>query len=154
MANRQGVNFDALTKTEIADAFKVTTKTIENWCNDGCPVTKGTGQNSYSLYQVHNWLISREVEKLVPSDGESLKDQKTKKEIERLTAQVNKINERYIDIDVHNSILAARAKSLAIFFTTGAIKNAVHYAGKTLQEIQTIRFQEAKEAMDVYLGTN
>lgn len=150
MSNRKGINFDLLSKTEISDAFKVTTKTIENWVKDGCPRTE---DNKYSVYRVYGWLLSREMEKVAPSGEESLKDQKLKKEIERLTAQVNKINERFIDIDVHETILSARAKSLSAFLMTSAVKNAVHYMGKTLQEVQTIRAAEAKEAMDAYVGS-
>lgn len=150
MAKTNKINFDKLLMNDLSQAFHVTRRQIYNWVNDGCPRNK---DKSFKLNEVHEWLINRLEIKQSGKKNLSLKDQKLEKEIQLKDAQINKIRETQIEKSVMDSILAARAKSLSIYLETSAVKNSVHYVGKTLTEIQNLRHREAVEAMEVYVGS-
>ena len=68
-----GLTADSLNLNAIAEMFHVTHKSVQRWVVEGCPRNPDL---SYSLLQVHNWLVQRETEKL--KSGDNLKDQKLK----------------------------------------------------------------------------
>jgi len=146
MSNSKAPSFDSVRVGDIADCYHVTRRTVNDWLDAGCPRNRN---KSMSIYQVHKWLLARAESK---GDSSSLKDRKTEKEIERLEAQISKINEKTVDKDFMDQVLAIRAKSLSSFLETAAVKNSIHYVGKTLQEVQNLRFREAQESMETYLG--
>lgn len=148
MSNKHGKCFDALTVGEISEAFHVTRRTVNNWILQGCPRNQ---DKSMSAYQVHNWLLSRQKKEITKKEPD-LKDQKTLQEIERLKIQNAKFNDEYIEKSLYDQILSARARSLTIYLERSAVRNTVYYVGKTLEEMQTIRFQEVQEMMKAYVG--
>ena len=52
------IDFNILTRRQIAEALGKTERTITNWVKDGCPRQNG----KYSLPAVIEWLIAREVD--------------------------------------------------------------------------------------------
>ena len=148
MSNKHGINFDSLPVGDISEIFHVTRRTVNNWIIQGCPRNP---DKSMSIYQVHNWLIGRQKKDLTKKQPD-LKDQKILQEIERLKIQNAKFNDEYVEKSLFDQILAARARSLTIYLERSAAKNTVHYVGKTLEEMQTIRFQEVEEMMRAYVG--
>jgi hypothetical protein len=109
-----------------------------------------------SIYETHRWILSRETGKLINGDGDegSLKSAKLKKDIELIDTKIQKIREQYVLKEVMDTVLAARAKALSIFLQTAAIKNVVHYVGRTLEQLQAIRFEESQQAMAAYCGVS
>jgi hypothetical protein len=153
MPNKKQASFDAVTIKAAAECFHTTRRTIEKWVIAGCPKNP---DGTISIYQIYRWKTEQEIEKAsAPTEDKkkSLKDRKTEKEIERLEAQISKIRDQFISKDIHDQVLSSRAKALSIYLETAAIKNAIHYMGKTLEQVQAIRFQESKEAMEAYVGS-
>lgn len=125
------ISFDSLKISEIAAAFKVTTKTVDNWVNDTkCPCPRHPDK-SFSLKAVHTWLLERELKKVSGEGGEdeyTLKEAKLKKEIEMLTAKIDKVNEKLIDRDLSNDMLASRAQTTSDFWKSAIQKNVPYMA--------------------------
>lgn len=88
MISRDNYPFHACREKDIADVYHVTTKTIRKWVKDGCPKNP---DRSYSIYNIHCWLMDREISKYksVEESGD-LGSQKTRKEIELLTARIER----------------------------------------------------------------
>lgn len=148
MSNKHGISFDALTVGDISEVFHVTRRTLNNWIVQGCPRNP---DKTMSVYQVHNWLINRQKKEFTKKQPD-LKDQKLQHEIEKLKIQNAKFNDEYIEKSLFDQILAARARSLTIYLERSAAKNTVHYVGKTLEEMQAIRFREVEDMMRAYVG--
>lgn len=142
--------FEEVRIKDIMDAFHVSRQTVSKWIESGCPIKVN---KRMSFYEVHRWILSRETGKLL-GDGGSLKTRKLEKDIELMDTKIQKIRGTYILKEVMDSVLSARAKALAIYLQTGAIKNAIHYLGRTLEQIQAIRFEESQQAMSVYCGVS
>lgn len=85
---KNAIPFHSLREKDIAEAFMITPRQVRNWVKDGCPINK---DRSYSLYQVHTWLMERIEGKYKGlAEGGDLESQKTRKEIELLTAKIEK----------------------------------------------------------------
>lgn len=88
MARSKEIAFHALREKDIAEAFHVTNRTVRNWVKSGCPINP---DRSYSLFNVHEWLLERERAKLtVIAAGGTLEEQKLIKEIEVLEGRIEK----------------------------------------------------------------
>lgn len=88
MARSKEIAFHALREKDIAEAFHVTDRTVRNWVKYGCPMNP---DRSYSLFNVHEWIIEREKKKLAAFvEGGSLEEQKLQKEIEVLEQRIEK----------------------------------------------------------------
>lgn len=88
MARSKEIAFHALREKDIAEAFHVTNRTVRNWVKSGCPINP---DRSYSLFNVHEWLLERERAKLtVIAAGVTLEEQKLIKEIEVLEGRIEK----------------------------------------------------------------
>jgi hypothetical protein len=120
------IGFDSLKLSEIAAAFKVTTKSVDNWVNDTkCPCPRHPDK-TFSLHAVHKWLLEREIKKMSPEDSGdpmNLREAKLKKEIEMLTAKIAKVNEELIDRNLSNDMLASRAKTTSDFWKDAVQRN-------------------------------
>ena len=81
-----------------------------------------------------------------------LKEEKLKKEIEFLQTRINEKNDTTMDRALHETILVSRAGSLRSFFEKTFMSNAIHLAGKTVDEVRTVMYDLLKHAMDAYLG--
>lgn len=125
------ISFDSLKLSEVAAAFKVTTKTVDNWVNDTkCPCPRHPDK-SFSLHAVHNWLLERELKRnSVDDTGEptNLKDEKLRNEIVMLKAKIGKVNEKLIDRDLSNDILASRSGTTSDFWESAIQKNVPYMA--------------------------
>ena len=70
-------------KKQLADAFEVSTRTITEWQNQGCPVLSGSssggngGENTYHMKSVFDWYAQREAD---------IENGKLRKEVEDLRA--------------------------------------------------------------------
>lgn len=144
------IDFDSLSMNDLASAFHVTRRQVYNWLDEGCPRNK---DKTFCLSSVHKWLLEKVEIKQEKKKEPSLKDQKLQKEIQLKDAQINKIREQFIEKSVHDAILASRAKSLSIYLKNTAVKNSVHYVGKSLTQIQNLRHREVEEAMEAYVGS-
>ena len=79
MARSKEIAFHALREKDIAEAFHVTNRTVRNWVKSGCPINP---DRSYSLFNVHEWLLERERAKLtVIAEGGTLEEQKLKRKL-------------------------------------------------------------------------
>lgn len=128
---------------EIEECFHVSRRTVNNWIDAGCPRNP---DKTMSINQVHRWLLQRE------TGSGSLKDRKLEKEIEWKDAQIQKMRGEMVEKTLMETILASRASTLRLHLERSAVKNTVHYLGKTLPEMQTLRFGEVQEMMDAYIG--
>jgi len=85
-----GRSFNALREKDIAEVFHVTDRQVRNWVKAGCPLNPN---RSYDLFHVHDWLMDRQKKQLEAMlDTGSLGSQKMSKEIELLTAKIEKQN--------------------------------------------------------------
>lgn len=132
-----------------AKVLDVSRQTIYKWADEGCP---RNADGSFSIPVVSKWLVQRIETKLAGKPGGSLKDDKTREEIERLRLANQKFKEEYIERSLMERIMTSRAASLNAFLTKSAIANTINYIGKNLEEIQAIRFAEAQAAMKAYVG--
>lgn len=125
----------------------VTKPAIYKWVNDGCPRNK---DGSYPIDEVIAWRMAKETEKAVTPGGLSI--EKLKAEIELKKAQVQKISNNFIERSLHETIMTSRAGSLRSFFEKTAVSNAVHLAGKNVDEVRTLLLKLFEGAMDAYIG--
>lgn len=131
----------------IQKIFDISKMTLCRWVDDGCPKN---ADNSYSINAVYKWRMSK-----AESKNESpniLKDEKLKKEIEFLQARINEKNETTIDRNLHETIMVSRAGSLRTFLEKTFMSNAVHLAGKAVDEVRTILYSLVQQAMEAYTG--
>ena len=142
------INDSACTVKRITDCFSITRMTLNNWVNDqACPKN---ADGTYSLPAVIKWRIAK-----IEAQNEQpigLKEEKLKKEIEFLQTRINEKNDTTIDRALHETILVSRAGSLRSFFEKTFMSNAIHLAGKTVDEVRTVMYDLLKHAMDAYLG--
>lgn len=116
-----GYSFNCSREKDVADFFHISTRQVRNWVEAGCPKN---ANGHYDLYQIHDWLLKRQ-EKLLKGDSEglSLKDQKTQKEIEKLEKQSQKLNIELDELrkstvpkDLHDRKLTAQAEAFCQYF--------------------------------------
>lgn len=107
-----GVTFTSLREKDIAEAFHCSERTVRNWVIDGCPKSLA----GYDVFQVHTWLLTRELDKVVASGdgGQSLKDRKTSEEIavlqkrqEKMDFEMEKLKESTVPKEVFDRAVSA-----------------------------------------------
>jgi hypothetical protein len=132
----------------ICEVLGVTRMGLHNWVvAEGCPRNP---DKSYSLPAVVKWREAQLTERANAPTG--LKEEKLKKEIEFLQARIDEKNETVIDRALHETILVARAGSLRSFFEKTFMSNAVHLAGRSVDEVRTVLYDLLTHAMDAYVG--
>jgi hypothetical protein len=107
-----GLSFTCLREKDIAEAFHISDRQVRNWVEAGCPKSAA----GYDLYQVHTWLLTRELDKVVVSGdgGQSLKDRKTQEEIavlqkrqEKMDFEMQQLKDTTIPKEVHERAIIA-----------------------------------------------
>ena len=149
MPSKNFSSFDHALIGDVAECFHKTRRTVNDWLHEGCP---RNSDGSFSIFDVHKWRVSKKEEKYLKGKGKSIQEQKIETDIEYKLAQIDKIRGNTIDKDIHEQILSSRAKSLSTYLETNAVKNAIHYVGKSLEQIQALRYQESIECLEAYLG--
>lgn len=149
MPSKKFNSFDICTLGDVAECFHVTRRTMTDWLHIGCP--RNT-DGSFSIFDVHKWRVSKKEEKYKKGKGESVQDRKMEADIEYKLAQIDKIRGNTIDKDLMDQILSSRAKTLSTFLETNLVKLGVYLVGRSLEQMQTVLYQFAKECMEAYLG--
>ena len=128
--------------------FAVSKQGLNTWVNsEGCP---RNADGTYSIPAIYKWRVAKIEARYDQPIG--LKEEKMKKETELLQARIDKMNDTTIDRALHETILVSRAGSLRSFFEKTFMSNAIHLAGKTVDEVRTVMYDLLKHAMDAYLG--
>jgi hypothetical protein len=137
MAPARNNDFSKIKIGEIARCFCVSVAAVDKWVTMGCPQNS---DRTMGIYQVHRWLMQREINRHcgVDDKNKSLKDKKTEKEIERLEAQINKIQEKTIERELHDAICNSRARDAADNWSRMIMKNAVYLAMKPIDELKVL----------------
>lgn len=145
--------FNALTEKQIADAFKVQDRTVRNWVKDGCP---DNPDRSYSLYNVHAWLMDRQKKDLletIESSDTNLKDEKLKLEIEKLRLVVEEKKLSLISISEHQEVCQSRLRTLRDYLQKNLPANADHFVDlKNRDEAREILEELVFKILDVYVS--
>ena len=132
----------------VQKCFHVSKQNLNLWVNkDDCP---RNSDGTYSIPDVYKWRIAKIEARFNQPVG--LKEEKLKKEIEFLQTRINEKNDTTIDRALHETILVSRAGSLRSFFEKTFMSNAIHLAGKTVDEVRSVMYDLLKHAMDAYLG--
>jgi hypothetical protein len=126
-------NFDALKTNELARALHVARITVDTWVTNGCP---RSSDKTFCLADVFQWRLGRE--KIDKNTGGSLQEKKLIADIEHKEAQTQKLLEKMIERDLHEAILASRAKDLSNNWARIVMKNAVYLAMKPVDELKIL----------------
>jgi hypothetical protein len=128
--------------------FDIAKNTLHTWVNnEGCP---RNSDGSYSITNVYKWQIARVEARNEKPTG--LKEQKLEQEIELLKARIDKERQTNIPRSLHETIMVSRAGSLRTFLEKTAMANAVHLAGKTVDEVRAQLYRLLQAAMEAYAG--
>jgi hypothetical protein len=137
------IDIEKCTQLDLALIFGITTRAVQKWENPPRNEDK-----TYNLPKIVQWRM----EKLSGSASGDLKEQKLRAEIERINAQVSKINENFIERSMHETILTSREASLRAFLEKTFIGNAPLLASRTADELRTMLYSLVKQSMDAYIG--
>jgi hypothetical protein len=143
-----GRGIDTMPARETAAAFRVTQTVLKHWTEDGCPRNP---DNTYSLANVIEWVWRKREAEIIGDGGiDNLKDQKTRKEIEKLECVIAKYKEENISRTEVETMAAARASSLSTFLEKSGMKNLNYFANKSREELETIWIEFIRQAMEAY----
>lgn len=131
----------------IQRAFNISKMGLNRWCDEGCP---RNNDGTYSIADIYKWRKEKADAKA--EDPNKIKENKLLKETELLEARITKMKDQYIERSLYETIEVSRASSLRIFLEKTFMANAVHLAGKTVDEVRTILYRLAQAAMDAYSG--
>jgi hypothetical protein len=131
----------------VCEAFNISRQAVHQWVDSGCPRNP---DNSFSLTDVIAWRFKKEADK--SDQPGTLKEEKLKKEIEFLQTRIDEKNNTTIDRSLHETIMVSRAGSLRTHLEKTTMSNAVHLAGKTVDEVRTILYKLIQAAMEAYIG--
>lgn len=141
-------NPQSSTGATLLKVFGISKMTLHTWVNtEGCP---RNADGSYSLTDVYKWSITRIEARNEKPTG--LKEQKMEQEIELLKARIEKEKQTNIPRSLHETIMVSRAGSLRTFLEKTAMANAVHLAGKTVDEVRAQLYRLLQAAMEAYAG--
>jgi hypothetical protein len=136
------------TGVRVQRCLGVSREALNKWVNkESCPRNQ---DGTYSLPEVIKWRVTQIEARYDQPIG--LKEEKLKKEIEFLQTRINEKNDTTMDRELHETILVSRAGSLRTFFEKTFMSNAIHLAGKTVDEVRAVLYDLLKSAMDAYLG--
>jgi len=158
MASVDVADFRALTQQQLINATGYSKTCLRSYSKDGMPGGTGPGKR-YDLHIVIQWLIEHakartraRPEKDLDAEDVDLQKEKIKKEIEYKSAQIRKIDNRFIERTTMENILNSRASSLGTFLAKSADLNATEFVGLSLDEARVRLYQYAREMMRVYSG--
>lgn len=112
----------AVSPGDAALFFQTSNTTLNKWRLAGAPFKDG-----YSLPELHKWLIEREHAK--SSTGENLKKEKTRAEIDRILASIEKMKERTIPKEQHETEMKTMALEFKAFIESAISKNYQEFVG-------------------------
>jgi hypothetical protein len=138
---------DCATGIRVQKVFDISQIGLLRWVDHGCPRNPN---KTYSLADIYKWRVSKIEERTDKPTG--LKDEKTKQEIDLLKARIEKERQTNIPRSLHETIMTSRAGSLRTFLEKTAMANAVHLAGKTVDEVRAQLYRLLQAAMEAYAG--
>lgn len=149
MARSLEICFHSLREKDVAEAFHVTDRTIRNWVKDGCPINQ---DRSYSLYNVHTWLMDRQKSEFESRiEGGTLEDQKLSKEIEVLDKRIEKmeiendeLKKNTVSKYLYNRAIHTLIEAFTKFFVDVLKRN-----GLRLRAIPEDKFPQACEELGI-----
>ena len=121
-----GIKLESVQPTFMAKFFGVSNQTICNWESENCPRNP---DRTFNLAEVSHWLVNREKAKHNNAFEKDLKGKKTQAEIERIEAQVRKINEETIPREEYENRFASWASSAEAFWTQVCHAVRHHFVG-------------------------
>lgn len=146
------VNFKQLTINQFCEALGITRTTYGNWLHKEPPLPVNKDK-TINLQQAVEWLVNYKAGLAPDNKAIATVDLELKAERARLVrAQADEREGLTMLREEHEAIVSARAKSVAVFYQKAAMRNSIHYVGKSLPEIQTLRLKEAEDASKAYLG--
>ncbi len=146
-----GVSFNTLIRDHIAKAFGIAARTIDVWCRAGMP---RNSDSSFELTKCINWKLNqlqiKYEQKVKPTSGQTLDDQKKEKDIEYKEAQINKIQSNYVlRSDVEENDIK-KCVALREFMEDAAIKNAHQFVNLDTEGAAIALKQFCMEAAEVF----
>lgn len=140
-----GLSFTCLREKDIAEAFHISDRQVRNWVEAGCP----KGLAGYDLYQVHTWLLTRELEKAIPGDIDNLKDRKTLEEInvlqkrqEKMDFEIQNLKDTTIPKDTHERVKLSIIESFVNFLNNSLKRN--------IAKMRAVPDSEANDMVDQF----
>ena len=126
---RPPVAFDwnRVTGADCGRFFNVSKTAIQQWLartDNPCPRNQ---DGTYSLPGIVRWKL--DLEKAKGEKGDSLRDQKTKVEIERIQSQIEKINENYVLRTDHEARVKATIAPFPKFWEQTIRRNYQEFVG-------------------------
>jgi hypothetical protein len=149
---RPPVAFDwnRVTGADCGRFFSVSKTAIQQWLartDNPCPRNH---DGTYSLPAIVRWKL--DLEKAKGEKGDSLRDQKTKVEIERIQSQINKIDENYILRTEHDAELRSTIAAFPKFYAERVQKNYHEFVGQTAEQCHVLLMEFGRELMKKYAG--
>lgn len=141
------IDDDSCSGVRIQRVFGITRMSLNRWVDEGCPRNP---EGSYSIGALYKWRMGKLKAKTEAPAG--FKEQKLIKEIEFLETRIQEKRDQYIERSLHETILVSRAGSLRTFLEKTAMANAVHLAGKTVDEVRAQLYRLLQAAMEAYAG--
>ena len=118
---------DHVSQSDLGRTLHISKTAIQQWLirkDDPCP---RNADGTYSIADIYNWRMG--IEKGKAEKGDSLRDQKTKVEIERITAQIEKINENYVLRTEHEARVKATIAPFPKFWEQTIRRNYQEFVG-------------------------
>jgi hypothetical protein len=135
------------TLEDTARFFHVAAITIERWIVDGCP---RNGDKTYSLFNVHKWLLE-----MASKAGEknTLHSQKLQEEIRKLQLNNNKIAELYLLRSENEKILTGRAIMLRDYLEKSYQMTRGERSMRSIEELAALDREYVIKMMSAYCGS-
>jgi hypothetical protein len=140
-------SYHSSTHKAASDFFGVTVQALNQWFRAGCPKNV---DGTVNWQHIHKWLIDREKGK--GSTSGDLKEQKLKKEIERMEAQINKINSEYVERTTYDSHIRALVQAVNNHGREMARKNYPEFIGLSADEAKIKLLEIFKFQGDLLAG--
>jgi hypothetical protein len=115
----------SVSQTNVASFFQVNQSTVMTWRDAGCPWDAESKR--FDLFEVHKWLVARAEKK--PISDESLSKAKTRVEITRIEAQIDKLRGATIPKEQHSQALKDMALSFKAFCESAINRNYQAFTG-------------------------
>lgn len=142
--HKRAINFEALSRVKMAEAFGVSTQATNRW---DCPRNE---DGTFCLKDVIEWKVKKETS---GQDREAqLKLQKLEKEIEYKDAQVQKVRESVIPIEEHERILIERGMAWRQLWKQSVLKMVNDFVGQP-REVLLVKFEKFGKAIsEAFIG--
>jgi len=122
------MDVDAASLKDACRVFRISEITLYKWVEKGCPRKE---DGTFIIYDIYHWLIDK------GAKGK-LKEQKMQAEIDRIHAQTEKINEKYILREDHEHITNSWASSFKKFWMQAVKRNIIHFCNKDLDQLNVL----------------